>query len=334
MTKNVIVTGAAGFLGSHLSLHHLKQGHRVLGLDNFSSSLENSRHVRLIHELYGPDKFRLCKVDICDALSMEMMAVDFLQNTKNYDLIYNFACPASPPIYQSIPIETLLTCTLGTANVLALAKKHNSIVVHASTSEIYGDPKISPQSENYRGHVNSYGPRACYDEGKRAAEALCYDYLDKYNLDVRVVRIFNTYGPHMSPNDGRVISNFITQLLKGESLTIYGDGSQTRSFCYVDDLISAITKMANLPTNPGTPINVGNPQEFTILELANQILNLFKKQTNVSLINKTLPIDDPLQRKPDIALANKILLWEPKTTLEEGVLKTFNWFQGEMGFSI
>lgn len=334
MSKNILITGAAGFLGSHLALNHLAQGHRVLGVDNCSSSKENSRHLRLIHELYSPDNWKFFKADINNIIALDT-AIDVFWGKKNkIDIIYNFACPASPAIYQKIPIETLLTCTQGTANVLNVAKKNNAIVVHASTSEIYGDPQISPQVETYRGYVNSYGPRACYDEGKRAAEALCYDYLNKHNLDVRILRIFNTYGPHMDPDDGRVISNFITQALRGQSITIYGDGSQTRSFCYVDDTIDAIIKLSGLEKNPRTPINCGNPQECSITDLVEVILKVLNRDFEPKLINKVLPIDDPTHRKPDISLANQVLKWSPKVALEEGISKTINWFQGEMGFSI
>ncbi len=332
MSKNVLITGAAGFLGSHLVLNHLSQGHRVLGIDNCSSSKINSRHLRLIHELYSPDNWKFFKADIINVMALNAAVEVFLGSKKNkIDLVYNFACPASPPVYQSMPVETLLTCTQGTANILNLAKKNNSIVVHASTSEVYGDPQISPQTETYRGYVNPYGPRSCYDEGKRAAEALCYDFLNTHDLDVRLVRIFNTYGPHMDPDDGRVISNFITQTLRGQPITIYGDGTQTRSFCYVDDTINAIIRMAKLENNPRTPINCGNPQEYKIIELVDIILKILNKEK--SSINKVLPIDDPLQRKPDITLANQILGWNPKISLEEGIARTVDWFQGEIGFT-
>jgi UDP-glucuronate decarboxylase len=318
MKKNILITGAAGFLGSHLTLHHLKQGDNVLGLDNFSSSHEKSPHLRLIQELYGPEKFKLCKVDIINHNDV-IDSIPFLKDKIN--IIYNFACPASPPIYQKIPIETLLTCTQGTANILKIAYEHNSIVVHASTSEVYGNPEISPQHELYHGNVNSYGPRACYDEGKRAAEALCFDYLNQLNTDVRLVRIFNTYGPHMDYRDGRVITNFIIQALERLPITIYGDGNQTRSFCYVDDLIDGIVRLANLDENPRTPINLGNPNEFTINELAEKI----RQKLSGEFKYYSLPVDDPLQRKPDISLAQKILGWEPKIQLDEGLDKTIQY---------
>ena len=237
-------------------------------------------------------------------------------------MIYNFACPASPPKYQKTPIETTLTCVTGTNNVLALARQ-KTVVIHASTSEVYGDPAISPQSENYRGSVNPYGPRSCYDEGKRAAEALCYDYRQKLNRDVRLIRIFNTYGPQMDLADGRVITNFIQQALSNEPLTVYGDGNQTRSFCYVSDLINGITSLARLGENPGTPINLGNPQEFTILELVEKIRSRFNSKVNFL----PLPVDDPLQRKPDISLAKKILSWQPTVDLDEGLNLTIEYFQ-------
>jgi UDP-glucuronate decarboxylase len=329
---NILITGAAGFLGSHLMLHHLKQGDNVLGLDNYSSSKKDSRHIKLLRELYSPDRYSLCEVDITEYMDVLWEVDKFLAKCPGkFDKIYNFACPASPPRYQEIPVETLLTCTVGTANILQLAKQHESIVVHASTSEVYGDPIISPQPETYRGNVNPYGMRSCYDEGKRAAEALCYDYLNKHNTDVRLVRIFNTYGPHMDAEDGRVISNFIMQALRGVPLTIYGEGRQTRSFCYVDDLIRAIVAMGNLEKNPGTPINIGNPNEFTVKELAYKVSMFFWQNSKTSIRSLPLPPDDPLQRKPDITLAKEILGWEPKIQLEEGLSRTIEWFRNELG---
>ena len=309
-------------------LHHLKKGDNVLGLDNFSSSKRDSKHVRLLHKFYNPDRFSLCDVDITEYMDVLWEVEKF--NVKcpgKFDLIYNFACPASPPRYQELPVETVLTSTVGLANILHLARTHSSTVVHASTSEIYGDPIVSPQPETYRGNVNPYGPRACYDEGKRAAEALCYDYLHKYGVDVRVVRIFNTYGPHMDAEDGRVITNFIMQALKGEPFTIYGHGQQTRSFCYVDDLIHGIVMMAGLKKNPGTPINLGNPKDFTIKDLVEIINALIKPGTSPRLHSCPMPKDDPSQRKPDITLAKQLFDWSPKTSLAEGLSKTIEYFR-------
>jgi UDP-glucuronate decarboxylase len=241
-----------------------------------------------------------------------------------FDVIYNFACPASPPRYQTTPIKTTMTCTIGVKNILDIAREDSAVVVHASTSEVYGDPDITPQPESYRGRVNPYGPRSCYDEGKRTAEALCYDYLN-LGVDARLVRIFNTYGPHMDPQDGRVVSNFINQALEGKPLTIYGDGSQTRSFCYVDDLISAIISMGRLRDNPRTPVNVGNPNEFTMKQLAELVEK--KVASSSGAVYKELPVDDPKQRRPDISLARSLLGWEPKVQLEEGLDKTIEYFR-------
>lgn len=327
----VFITGAAGFLGSHLMLHHLKRGDSVLGADNYSSSKRDSRHIKLLRELYSPDRYSLCDVDITEYMDILWEFEKF--NAKcpgKFDLIYNFACPASPPRYQNIPVETLLTCTVGTANVLQMAKQHGSVVVHASTSEVYGDPIVSPQPETYRGNVNPYGPRSCYDEGKRAAEALCYDYLHKHNVDVRVARIFNTYGPHMDMEDGRVISNFIVQALRGEPFTLYGQGKQTRSFCYVDDMVRGITALAKIPKNPGTPVNVGNPEEFKISELAVIVNAMIHSGTQPKIKKLPLPVDDPLQRKPDTTLAKQLLGWNPQVSLAEGLSKTIDWFREEL----
>ena len=329
--KTILVTGAGGFLGSHLMLHHLKAGDTVLGVDNHSSSQANSAHVNLIKSLCGPhNRSVFAKVDINErgVRGLDGVVSDYFSwmPGRKFDVIYNFACPASPPRYQAIPVETMLTCTMGVVNILELAKYHSSIVVHASTSEVYGDPDVNPQPESYRGNVNSYGPRACYDEGKRAAEALCYDYLNKYGVDARMVRIFNTYGPHMDPYDGRVVSNFICQALRGEQLTVFGDGSQTRSFCYVDDLIRGIVSLGSLKQNPKSPINLGNPEEFTVKQLALKVSQKILGEEKPVLF-KELPVDDPTQRKPDITLANKILDWQPRITLDLGLDRTIDYFR-------
>jgi len=322
MKRNVIITGAAGFLGSHLMLHHLKKGDHVLGIDNFSSSSPNSEHVK---EIQGYKNGILVKGDICHRADIGNAHAKFFDEGlgKKFDLIYNFACPASPPIYQSIPVDTMMTCTVGFRNILDVAKLEKAVVVHASTSEVYGDPNVTPQPESYRGCVNSYGPRSCYDEGKRSAEALAYDFLNKHHVDVRLVRIFNTYGPHMDPNDGRVVSNFICQALRHEDLTVYGDGQQTRSFCYVDDLIRAIVAMGNLTQNPGTPINIGNPNEYTMYQLADEVI----KRLGGHIIRRPLPVDDPTQRCPNISLAKEILRWEPEVSLADGLSKTIEYFK-------
>lgn len=335
----VLVTGAAGFLGSHLMLHHLKQGDTVLGIDNFCSSDPNSNHVKLIRLLCKDDKQGLLlQGDITENGDDGLWGcfADFESRGlgHQFDLIYNFACPASPPIYQDMPILTTMTCVVGTGAVLDMAEKHKAIVIHASTSEVYGNPLISPQHEGYLGVVNSYGPRACYDEGKRAAEALCYDYLNTYAVDARLVRIFNTYGPHMDPHDGRVVSNFICQALRGEKLTVYGDGMQSRSFCYVDDLIRGIVAVGALGQNPRGPINLGNPHEFTVRELAERVItkvyggNSFSLALEHMIDVRPLPVDDPLQRCPDITRAKELLQWEPRVQLVDGLDKTIEYFRG------
>lgn len=313
--RHVLVTGSAGFLGSHLVEHHILKGDRVYGVDNYCSSKALARHHRkLLKDCDG--KYLFMIGDICSEKEMDRL------KGIHFDIIYNFACPASPPRYQNIPIETTLTCVVGTNNVLNLARP-NTVVVHASTSEVYGNPNVSPQPEKYHGNVNSYGPRSCYDEGKRAAEALCFDHRFKRGTDARLVRIFNTYGPHMDLEDGRVVTNFINQGLNGKPLTVYGDGKQTRSFCYVSDLIAGITSLAELPENPGTPVNIGNPNEFTMLELAEKVQRRFGSKIEFM----PLPVDDPMQRRPDISLANRLLNWTPTIQLEEGLDKTIEYFR-------
>ena len=303
----VLITGAAGFLGSHLSKTLLNQGHQVIGLDDFSTgSMDN------LKMLEGNTNFQIIKHDVREPYEIDV------------DAILNFACPASPVHYQSDPVRTIETNFLGIINMLHLAKKNRAILLQASTSEIYGDPTVSPQSEDYWGNVNPIGIRSCYDEGKRAAETLCFDYRRQYGLDTRVIRIFNTYGPNMAIGDGRVVSNFIVQALQGNDITIYGDGSQTRSFCFVSDLIEGILKVLFSKLTIDFPINLGNPNEFTVLELANKILEVTK--SNSKIVFKDLPGDDPKQRKPDISLAAKVLNWSPKIQLVEGIVETSKYF--------
>lgn len=303
----ILVTGGAGFLGSHLIDHLLSAGHAVLGLDNmFTGSKENIRH------LYGNSNFELIRHDIVDPIKVEV------------DQIYNLACPASPIHYQLNPIKTVKTSVMGAINCLGLAKRVKARIFQASTSEVYGDPTEHPQSEEYRGNVNPIGLRACYDEGKRCAETLFFDYYRENKVDIRVVRIFNTYGPRMLPGDGRVVSNFVVQAIKGEDITVYGDGMQTRAFCYVDDLIDGFIKMMNQTETVG-PINLGNPGEFTMLELAERVIRLTGSQSKV--IFRPLPQDDPKQRQPDITKARQYLGWNPKTDLEDGLKETIAHFR-------
>lgn len=299
--KKILVTGGAGFLGSHLCEKLILKGHEVLCLDNFyTGSHENIAHLSPL------SNFQLIEHDICDPIALDV------------DQIYNLACPASPGHYQKDPIFTMRTCVIGSLNMLELARKCRAPILQASTSEVYGDPKVHPQPEHYRGHVNPIGPRACYDEGKRAAETLFFDYKRKFDVEVKVARIFNTYGPRMREEDGRVISNFISQALNGKPLTIYGSGEQTRSFCFVDDLIDGLILFMN-STECG-PINFGNPEEFTILELA----SLIKGQTDSTseIVFAPLPTDDPKMRCPEITLAKQKLNWHPKISLQEGLVRT------------
>ena len=307
----ILVTGGAGFLGSHLCERLLDQGNEVICLDNFFTG----RKKNVSHLLKYPE-FELIRHDVVDPFKLEV------------DRIYNLACPASPIHYQFNPIKTVKTSIMGTINCLGLAKRVGARILQASTSEVYGDPEIHPQVESYRGNVNPIGLRACYDEGKRCAETLFFDYHRENQVDIRVVRIFNTYGPRMLPDDGRVVSNFIVQALKNEDITIYGDGSQTRSFCYVDDLIEAMMLVMEQEDTVG-PINIGNPNEFTIRELADSIL--LKMDTSSKITEKELPADDPTQRKPDISLARNILNWEPKINLNEGLDKTIPYFKKIIG---
>jgi UDP-glucuronate decarboxylase len=304
----ILITGAAGFLGFNLSKKFLAEGHVVTGLDDFTTG--SSKHVK---ELENFENFRFLFQDVREPLH------------GNFEGILNFACPASPVHYQADPVRTLETNFLGMVNVLRLAKDLNARVLQASTSEIYGDPLISPQVESYWGNVNPIGIRSCYDEGKRAAETLCYDYLRQHNMDIRVIRIFNTYGPGMAIGDGRVVSNFIVQALKGENLTIYGAGTQTRSFCYVSDLIEGIYATFVNRDNLKSPINLGNPKEYTMIELAEHIVDATKSKSKI--IYESLPSDDPKQRCPDISLAKSQLSWEPKTNLEDGIHKTVDYFR-------
>lgn len=310
----ILITGGAGFLGSHLSERLLNEGHEVICLDNFFTG----RKQNIAHLLHNP-YFELVRHDVIDPFKFEV------------DRIYNLACPASPPHYQHNPIKTTKTSVMGAIHCLGLAKRVNARVFQASTSEVYGDPEVHPQPESYKGSVNPIGIRACYDEGKRCAETLFFDYHRQNGVDIRVVRIFNTYGPRMLPDDGRVVSNFIVQALKGEDLTIYGDGTQTRSFCYVSDLIEGFLRLMEHPDLTG-PINIGNPGEFTMLELAELVI---KKVGGASKLTfHPLPGDDPLQRQPDITLAKEKLNWQPQVTLEQGLEHTIDYFrktlQGKM----
>lgn len=306
--KRILVTGGAGFLGSYLCEKLTEQGHDVICVDNFFTSQKSN-----VAPLLGKANFELIRHDITMPLFLEV------------DEVYNLACPAAPGHYQYNPIKTMKTSLAGSMNMLGLAKRCRAKILQASTSEVYGDPEVHPQPESYRGNVNPIGPRSCYDEGKRAAEALFMDYRRTHKMPVRIVRIFNTYGPRMHPFDGRVVSNFIRQALKNEPITLFGDGSQTRSFCYRDDLIDAMILMMENEEDFIGPVNVGNPSEFTIRQLAELIIRL--TGTSSRLITRELPEDDPQQRKPDISLARRKLGWEPKVSLEDGLRKTIDWFR-------
>jgi len=310
MKKKILVTGGAGFLGSHLCERLLSEGNEVICLDNYFTGQKQN----IVHLLDNPF-FELIRHDVTMPFFIEV------------DEIYNLACPASPIHYQYNPIKTIKTSVMGAINMLGLAKRIRAKILQASTSEVYGDPKEHPQTESYWGNVNPIGYRACYDEGKRCAESLFINYYRQNNVNIKIIRIFNTYGPRMHPNDGRVVSNFIMQALNNEDITVYGDGSQTRSFCYVDDLIDGMIRMMNTADDFIGPVNVGNPVEFTILELAQQVINLTGSKSKI--IYEPLPSDDPLQRKPDITLAKNELNWEPKVQLREGLMKTIQYFNSK-----
>ena len=304
----ILLTGAAGFLGSHISKKLIDNDHEVIGLDDLSTgSLKN------IEQLIIHPKYRFIEHDVRIPYQVKV------------DAILNFACPASPVNYQKDPVRTIETNFLGVINLLHLANEIGARIIQASTSEIYGDPTQSPQKESYWGNVNPIGIRSCYDEGKRAAETLCFDYRRQHNLDARVIRIFNTYGPNMAIGDGRVVSNFIVQALRNEPIYIYGDGKQTRSFCYVSDLVEGIYKLLQFDKNPDTPINLGNPNEFTILDLAKSVIEITISKSEI--VNNPLPLDDPKQRCPDISLAKSILNWKPTIELREGIEKTAAYFK-------
>ena len=309
--KRVLVTGGAGFLGSFLCERLLNEGYDVVCADNFYTGTKRN----IIHLLENP-YFELIRHDITFPIYLEV------------DEIYNLACPASPVHYQNDPVQTTKVNVHGSINMLGLAKRLKAKILQASTSEVYGDPSVHPQTESYWGNVNCVGIRSCYDEGKRCAETLFFDYHRQHNLNIRVVRIFNTYGPRMHPNDGRVVSNFILQALRQQDITVFGDGSQTRSFCFVDDLVEGMIRMMNAPQDFTGPVNIGNPNEFTILELAEKVIDLTGSKSKI--IYRPLPEDDPLQRQPDISLARDRLGWEPQTQLEEGLMQTIDYFKGEL----
>ena len=309
LEQRILVTGGAGFLGSHLCERLLLSGANVICVDNFFSGAR-----RNIEPLLGHKHFELIRHDVTFPLYVEV------------DQIYNLACPASPIHYQRDPVQTTKTSVHGAINMLGLAKRVKAKILQASTSEVYGDPNVHPQPEDYWGHVNPIGPRSCYDEGKRCAETLFFDYRRQHNMRIKVVRIFNTYGPRMHPNDGRVVSNFIVQALLGRDITVYGDGAQTRSFCYVDDLIDGMIRMMETPDSIPGPINIGNPEEFSILELASTVIDLTGSRSRI--VHRPMPQDDPRQRRPDISKAHDILGWAPRMAIKEGLKRTIAYFEG------
>jgi UDP-glucuronate decarboxylase len=308
LAKRILVTGGAGFLGSHLCEHLLDDGHEILCVDNFYTGARHN-----VHQLLSHPRFELMRHDVCFPLYVEV------------DEIYNLACPASPIHYQFDPVQTTKTSVHGAINMLGLAKRVKAKILQASTSEIYGDPAVHPQTEDYWGNVNPIGPRSCYDEGKRCAETLFFDYWRQHSVGIKVARIFNTYGPRMHPKDGRVVSNFIIQALHGKDITVYGDGSQTRSFCYVDDLIRGLLGLMSTPIEITGPVNLGNPVEFTIRELAETIIDLTGSSSRI--VHRPLPIDDPKRRRPNASKANELFDWSPITPLQQGLGKTIAYFE-------
>lgn len=311
--QTILITGGGGFIGSHLCERMLEQGHRVICVDNFLTGRRET-----IKALTSNPLFLLIEADVTQPLNIQ----------EPVDQIYNMACAASPPLYQADPVHTMMTNVLGVNNLLMLASEKNARFLQASTSEVYGDPLIHPQSEDYWGNVNCTGPRACYDEGKRAAETLCFDYLRAGRVDTRIARLFNTYGAHMRPDDGRIVSNLVCQAILGQPLTIYGNGRQTRSFCYVSDLVDGLISLMNYPTNPETALNLGNPEEFTVLELASIVREMIPGTQEP--VFHPLPTDDPQRRKPDISRARELLDWTPKVQLREGLEKTTAWFTSQL----
>ena len=312
MSMNILVTGGAGFIGSHLCKRLYKEGHKVFCLDNLQTG-----RLKNISELYGKDRFHFIEQDVIKPLDLTV------------DQIYNLACPASPLHYQENPLHTIRTNYYGAENMLELAKREHAVILQASTSEVYGNPLVSPQEEIYWGNVNPIGPRACYDEGKRIAETLFFNYHRQYGVRIRVARLFNTYGPGMSTGDGRVVSNFITNALRGENLTLYGDGSQTRSFCFVDDTVEGLIRLMNhMDDELIGPINIGNPSERTVRDLSNHILQLTGSASGVTFL--PLPVDDPVRRKPDISMAEKILDWHPQVDIDDGLKMTIEYFRSEL----
>jgi len=307
--SRALVAGGAGFLGSHLCERLLADGYEVVALDNFHTGKRYN-----LNAILSNPAFRCIEHDIVGALPEDIPI----------DEIYNLACPASPPHYQADPIHTFKTSVLGSLNLLELARRHNAKIFQASTSEVYGDPLVHPQPESYLGNVNTHGPRSCYDEGKRSAETLFFDYSRTFGIDIRVARIFNTYGRRMQPDDGRVVSNFIVQALRGEDLTVYGSGMQTRSFCYVDDLIEGFIRLMRAPTPPPHPVNLGNPAEFTVMDLARLVIDYTNSGSRI--VHRPLPIDDPKQRRPDISFARQYLDWEPTIDLSQGLARTVEYF--------